>query len=189
MISKIIKNIFGKKKDVETDITLHNLSVDVKNRIRSELSSFASIAEDIQNKEKLVSSELESKGIQLTRRTVSQFLNETLQMKHQYMKELCESKAYKEILPWVDEEVYIRFVVQRIEYEERWSKEYQNKDRSDKITKAKKLLNKNPSAAAELFFQLGTCHSLWGLQKNILKQEFNVTWYSPAELHPDTCFD
>lgn len=198
MISKILRSILGGKEDVKDiacstsvskDCFSNSLSIDMKNRVTAELSSFAIIAEDIRNKEKICFDELNSKNIELTRGSVSQLLQEALQMKHQYMKELNESKAYKEILPWVSEEVYKRFVIERIESEERWQKLYPDRKPSDKITKAKNLVKKDPEAAAELFFQLGTCHSLWGLQRSILKEEFNVTWYSPAELHPDTCFD
>jgi len=37
--------------------------------------------------------------------------------------------------------------------------------------------------------QLGNCHRLWTMQKNILKEKYGITWYSPAELHPEIKFD
>lgn len=37
--------------------------------------------------------------------------------------------------------------------------------------------------------QLGTCHRLWMLTKERLSKDHNITWYSPAEMNPGSCFD
>ena len=58
-----------------------------------------------------------------------------------------------------------------------------------KIEEAKQLLPTYPERAAELFIQLGSCHTLWALQKRILKEKYGITWYTPAELNPDVKFD
>jgi hypothetical protein len=48
----------------------------------------------------------------------------------------------------------------------------------------------NPTNGAdELFMQLGCCHTIWSLQKRILKEKYGITWYTPAELNPDVKFD
>ena len=60
---------------------------------------------------------------------------------------------------------------------------------SKRIAEAKRLLPSNPEQAAELFMQLGCCHTLWALQKCILKEKYDITWYTPAELHPEIKYD
>jgi hypothetical protein len=60
---------------------------------------------------------------------------------------------------------------------------------SKRIEEAKRLLTSNPEHAAELFMQLGSCHTLWALQKRILKEKYGITWYTPAELHPEIKYD
>ncbi len=35
----------------------------------------------------------------------------------------------------------------------------------------------------------GRCHAVWGRTKEILKQEYGIEWYSPAEMNPDIIFD
>jgi hypothetical protein len=35
----------------------------------------------------------------------------------------------------------------------------------------------------------GVCHMLWEEQKNILKDEHGIDWYSPAEMNPWVEFD
>jgi len=36
---------------------------------------------------------------------------------------------------------------------------------------------------------LGFCHLVWNLQKKILKEKHNITWYSPAEQNPNRSYD
>jgi hypothetical protein len=57
------------------------------------------------------------------------------------------------------------------------------------ISEAKRLLPDDPEQAAQVFMQLGSCHTLWALQKRILKEKYGITWYSPSELNPDIKFD
>ena len=112
------------------------------------------------------------------------------------------SPEYQRIIPKVMREVYNLFVNERIEQEERWlemddsdnpfydgSGESIKDSISKKIAKAQRLLPEHPEQAAELFIQLGSCHTLWALQKRILKEKYDITWYTPAELNPDIKFD
>ena len=36
---------------------------------------------------------------------------------------------------------------------------------------------------------LGTCHLIWRRQKEILKEEHGITWYSPSEMNPRVIYD
>ena len=36
---------------------------------------------------------------------------------------------------------------------------------------------------------LGTCHLIWRRQKEILKGEHGITWYSPREMNPGVIYD
>lgn len=38
-------------------------------------------------------------------------------------------------------------------------------------------------------FVMGTCHMIWNRKKKILKEEFDIDWYSPAEMNPRVRFD
>ena len=113
-----------------------------------------------------------------------------------------KSPEYQIILPEVMREVYTQFVNERIEQEKKWlemdatddpfydgSGESMKVSISKRIAEAKRLLPESPERAAELFIQLGSCHTLWSLQKCILKEKYGVTWYTPAELNPDVKFD
>lgn len=112
-----------------------------------------------------------------------------------------KSPEYQRILPEVMREVYTRFVNERIEQQEKWlgmdtwddpfgdDPESMKVSISKKIEEAKRLLPSNPEQAAELFMQLGCCHTIWALQKRILKEKYDITWYTPAELNPDDRFD
>jgi hypothetical protein len=100
-------------------------------------------------------------------------------------------------------EVYTLFVNEEIERSERYLAR-EDKDEDDafaslyrslrestekKLNEAKRLMPDHPEQAAQVFMQLGSCHRLWTMQKNILKQKYGITWYSPAELHPEIKFD
>lgn len=111
------------------------------------------------------------------------------------------SPEYQRIIPEVMREVYTQFVNERIEQEKKWLEmdawddpfgddpESMKISTSKRIEEAKRLLSENPEQAAELFMQLGCCHTLWALQKRILKEKYDITWYTPAELNPDVKFD
>ncbi len=62
-------------------------------------------------------------------------------------------------------------------------------NRSFKISLAKEILPNDPARAAEVLSQLGSCHRIWAIQKQILKEKYGITWYTPAELNPDIKFD
>ena len=125
------------------------------------------------------------------------------------------SPEYQRILPEVMNEVYSQFVKEIIAQEERWLSykveeepiedddpimveffktlradlKAQDELRKKRIEEAKELLPTDPARAAELLSKLGSCHTLWALQKRILKEKYGITWYTPAELNPDVKFD
>ena len=57
------------------------------------------------------------------------------------------------------------------------------------IATAKSYLPDNPERAADVLSQIGSCHRLWDMQKTILKEKYDITWYTPAELHHEIKFD
>lgn len=36
---------------------------------------------------------------------------------------------------------------------------------------------------------MGSCHSFWAYEKQILKERYNIDWRTPAEERPDILFD
>ena len=113
------------------------------------------------------------------------------------------SPEYQRILPEVMNEVYSQYVKEEIERSERYLAG-EDKDEDDafaslyksqrestvkKLNEAKRLMPDNPEQAAQVFMQLGSCHRIWAIQKQILKEKYDITWYSPAELHPEIKFD
>ena len=114
-----------------------------------------------------------------------------------------QSSKFQRILPEVMNEVYSQYVKEEIERSERYLAR-EDKDEDDafvslymslrestekKLNEAKRLMPDNPEQAAQVFMQLGSCHTLWALQKRILKEKYGITWYTPAELHPEIKFD
>ena len=114
------------------------------------------------------------------------------------------SPEYQCILPEVMNEVYSKYVKEEIERSERYLEREDAEEDDDvfaslyksqresvekKLNEAKRLMPDHPEQAAQVFMQLGSCHRLWTMQKNILKQKYGITWYSPAELHPEIKFD
>ena len=110
------------------------------------------------------------------------------------------SSEYQCILPEVMNEVYSQYVKEEIERSERYL-EREDAEEDDvlymslrestekKLNEAKRLMPDNPEQAAQVFMQLGSCHRLWTMQKNILKEKYGITWYTPDELHPEIIFD
>ena len=110
------------------------------------------------------------------------------------------SSEYQCILPEVMNEVYSQYVKEEIERSERYL-ERENAEEDDvlymslrestekKLNEAKRLMPDNPEQAAQVFMQLGSCHRLWDIQKTILKEKYGITWYTPAELHPEIKYD
>ena len=138
--------------------------------------------------------------------------NKTIEELRAYNTTLEQSSEYKRILPEVMKEVYTLFVKERIVSLERlaeteglfgYDSYFPNDDLpweqtpierkmnkpSFLIATAKKCLPHDPSRAAEGLSQLGSCHTLWDIQKRILKEKYNITWYTPAELHPEIKYD
>ena len=107
---------------------------------------------------------------------------------------LVHSKEYQAIIDSVMDEVYLTYAKRRIEekiYDKEVVSETQSSsNRSEKVNKAKELIEgKKYREAAELFMQLGCCHELWGLQKSILRNKYNMIWYSPSEINPEITYD
>ncbi len=100
-------------------------------------------------------------------------------------------------------EVYTQYVKEEIERSEEYLareeetddpvlKSFYNSQREateKQINEAKELLPDDPEQAAQVFMQLGSCHRLWDMQKQILKEKYDITWYTPAELHPEIKYD
>jgi hypothetical protein len=120
-----------------------------------------------------------------------------------YNKTLEQSPEYQKILPEVMNEVFSQYVKEEIERSERYLAR-EDKDEDDafaslyksqrevtvkKLNEAKRLMPDYPEQAARVFMQLGSCHTLWALQKRILKEKYGITWYTPAELHPEIKYD
>ena len=142
-------------------------------------------------------------------------MNDELFEYQKHNKVLETSSEYQRILPEVMWEVNTQFVKEIIAQEERWLSykveeepiedddpimveffktlradlKAQDELRKKRIEEAKELLPTDPARAAELLSQLGSCHTLWSLQKQILKEKYGITWYTPAELHPDIRYD
>ena len=135
--------------------------------------------------------------------------NKTIEELRAYNKTLEQSSEYQRILPKVMKEVYTLFVKERIESLERLAEteEVGNEQLADDlpweqtpierkmnkpsflIATAKSYLPDNPERAADVLSQIGSCHRLWDMQKTILKEKYDITWYTPAELHPEIKFD
>ena len=121
-----------------------------------------------------------------------------------FNKALEQSSEYQRILPEVMNEVYSQYVKEEIERSERYLEREDAEEDDDvfaslyrsqrestekKLNEAKRLMPDNPEQAAQVFMQLGSCHRLWTMQKNILKEKYGITWYTPDELHPEIIFD
>ena len=120
-----------------------------------------------------------------------------------YSHALEQSSEYLKILPEVMKEAYTLFVKEEIERSEEYLakeeetddpvlKSFYNSHREateKQIDEAKRLLPDDPEQAAQVFMQLGSCHRLWNLQKTILKEKYDITWYSPDELNPEIIYD
>jgi len=138
--------------------------------------------------------------------------NKTIEELRAYNKTLEQSSEYKRILPEVMKEVYTLFVKERIVSLERlaeteglfgYDSYFPNDDLPWEQTPIERKMNKpsfliatakcylpdNPAHAAEVMSQIGSCHRLWAIQKQILKEKYGITWYSPDELNPEIIYD
>ena len=138
--------------------------------------------------------------------------NKTIEELRAYNKTLEQSSEYQRILSEVMKEVYTPFVKERIVSLERlaeteglfgYDSYFPNDDLpweqtpierkmnkpSFLIATAKSFLPHDPAHAAEVLSQIGSCHRLWALQKQILKEKYGITWYTPSELHPEIKYD
>lgn len=133
----------------------------------------------------------------------------TLEEQRLYNESLEQSPKYQWLLPKVMKEVYTLFVKERIESLERLAEteEVGNEQLADDlpweptpierkmnkpsslIATAKSYLPDNPERAADVLSQIGSCHKIWALQKQILREKYGITWYTPSELHPEIKYD
>ena len=141
--------------------------------------------------------------------------NGSIEALQAYNKALEQSPEYQRILPEVMKEVYTIFVNERIKSEEDFLESVDENDpffskpfipddlpfvtpydelsiidaTKMRISEAKELMPHNPEEAADILAKMGSCHRLWSLQKQILKEKYDITWYTPAEVHPDIRYD
>ncbi len=133
----------------------------------------------------------------------------SLEEKRKHNEELEQSPEYQKIIPEVMKEIYTDYVESRIETikelpdeaEEKYfigfddmpyeptPEERKMRSKAYIIAKVQELLSIDPAQAAEYVSQLGSCHRLWAMQQNILKERYGITWYTPSELNPDIVFD
>lgn len=129
----------------------------------------------------------------------------------EHNKAIEQSPEFQKIEQEVDNEVYRQFALERIQQAEKYLAEHGDYEdafdneldapteydiylskRSNRIKEAKRLLEEYPDEAihaAQLFFQLGSCHWLWAIKKRLLKENYGITWYAPSEVYPDDCYD
>ena len=129
-----------------------------------------------------------------------------------YNEALEQSLEYQRILTEVMNEVYSLYVNERIESLESlaetevffgYDSYFPNDDLPWEQTPIERKMNKpsflidtaksylphDSAHAAEVLSQIGSCHKIWALQKQILKEKYGITWYTPSELHPEIKYD
>ena len=130
--------------------------------------------------------------------------NKSIEELQAYNEALEQSPEYQRILLEVMNDVYSQYVKEEIERSERYLEKEDAEEDDDvfaslyrshresvekKLNEAKKLMPDHPEQAAQVFMQLGSCHRIWAIQKQILREKHGITWYTPAELHPEIKFD
>jgi hypothetical protein len=130
--------------------------------------------------------------------------NKSIEELQAYNEALEQSPEYQRILLEVMNDVYSQYVKEEIERSERYLEKEDAEEDDDvfaslyrshresvekKLNEAKMLMPENPEQAAQVFMQLGSCHRIWAIQKQILREKHGITWYTPAELHPEIKFD
>ena len=106
------------------------------------------------------------------------------------------SPEYQRILPEVMKEVYTKYVEYKIIMLENHSKKWTDEDScwadetKEKIILARQLMSENKvEEAFEVVREFGACHVIWPLQQSILKEKYNIIWYTPIECYPNIIFD
>jgi len=175
------------------DLSFEFMSEEEIKRIRIELAHFAKVANEIDQKEKVILDDLASKGIVRPLYSNSKQLSEVLKAKRDYMRELRNTSAYSEISSWVTNTINKQYVLDMIEQEEKKLVSCSNpssiKESKEKIDKGRELLETDLEAALNMFSEIGTCHYLWSLERKLLKETFGVRFYTGQELYPDFMFD
>ena len=126
------------------------------------------------------------------REVYTTYVNWRLELEKRFLENELEEIAKK--LDQLKEEKVLRndnwrtFLLSSVDTEaKRW---YEGKSRLEKAAKeAQKLIKTDPEKAAQMFSMFGMCHMIWGLKKEILKEKYGMTWYTPAEVNPYTCYD
>lgn len=162
-----------------------NLPPEIKERFRKELEAFALRSKEID----LLENALAEQFNKVSSESDSPLFAELLEKKRKYNEALENTDSYQEILPWVMNEVYTCYVYNYIKREKGTSPIIKDDEERNKIIKALALLMTNPGSAAEQLFQFGCCHELWQLQRDVLKELFDINWYSPAQLNPHIIYD
>ena len=121
----------------------------------------------------------------------------TIEERRLYNETLEQSSEYSHIIPEVMNEVYSQYVKEEIEYSERYLVREDAEEDDDafvslyksqrestekKLKEAKRLMPDYPEQAARVFMQLGSCHRIWATQKRILKEKYDITWYTPVRI-------
>lgn len=95
-------------------------------------------------------------------------------------------------IPNLDKEITKEVVIQDLE-EAKHSEDYKkmletvindNIDFNDL-----ELVNKLTEFYMQVTPYMGYCHSYWDTKKQILKEKYNIDWYTPAEENPNTIYD
>lgn len=183
------------KMGVKCNVLVKEPSEDEKTIIRTELAHFAIRYKEIQEKVKIRSDELNEQGILIrTGEDYAKYFSDIICEKSHYQQDLEQSKGYRQIMPWISQEVHRQYAIRRIKQEEEWIKhryesEEKLKESRNTLERAKRLIENDPIAAAECLRELGACYSIWDDKRRMLEQLFGIYSYSPAELRPDILFD
>ena len=51
------------------------------------------------------------------------------------------------------------------------------------------ILNKLVESYMQVPPYMGYCNNYWSAKKEILKEKYNIDWYTPAEENPDVIYD
>lgn len=205
----LIGIIFLSKSFLRYGFDKTGLSDEKIEETRKLLACFAVKAAEIEAEESAIYRELESKyvGTYSDYPNKSKYFIEISKKKRKYMDELEVEWAYKRIKPWVEKEACHQYVNEHFQREEEIHQKIDSlkgendlsqqrmvpilEEEQRKIIEAKLLLSKGKSIekVAQVFCKIGACHQLWDIERSILKEQFGVIIYSPAELNPDVIYD
>lgn len=103
-----------------------------------------------------------------------------------YNDSVYQTKEFQDIKEAAMNDVYLTYATRRIE---QLSSSEDERD-IEKVAKAKALIKeKKYSELVGCIGQFGCCHDIWGLKKRILREKYNIIWYSPSEINPNITYD